>query len=308
MSRRCAKLVNTEPEDCAMSISLRQPKPEDADAVGQLVHDAFASIDDKHNFPRDFPTPDLAKRFMHGWINHPRVWGALAAEDRPDGKIVGCNFLDQRDTIAGVGPICIEPNRQGGGIGRRLMQAVLDHAKSDGAPGVRLMQDAYNVASMSLYASCGFDAKEPCALMTGKIAGSGATADVRPMREPDLSACAELCRGVHGFDRVNDLRDALRTSHPFVLDRGGRIVAYTSAPTFWPLNHGVAESLDDMKHLLAGASAQLEAPLAMIVPIRNTDLFRWCLSARLKTIKPMTLMAIGEYREPKGCWYPSVLY
>jgi hypothetical protein len=25
-------------------------------------------------------------------------------------------------------------------------------------------------------------------------------------------------------------------------------------------------------------------------------------------VKPMTYMAIGEYREPAGCWIPSVLY
>jgi hypothetical protein len=25
-------------------------------------------------------------------------------------------------------------------------------------------------------------------------------------------------------------------------------------------------------------------------------------------VKPMTYMSIGEYRQPDGCWIPSVLY
>ena len=25
-------------------------------------------------------------------------------------------------------------------------------------------------------------------------------------------------------------------------------------------------------------------------------------------VKPMTLMAMGEYREPRGVWFPSVFY
>jgi hypothetical protein len=28
----------------------------------------------------------------------------------------------------------------------------------------------------------------------------------------------------------------------------------------------------------------------------------------LRVVKPMTYMTIGEYREPVGCWIPSVLY
>jgi hypothetical protein len=71
--------------------------------------------------------------------------------------------------------------------------------------------------------------------------------------------------------------------------------------------HGVAESADDMKALLSGAAESAEEPIALLVPIRS-ELFGWCLDEGLRVVKPMNLMAVGEYREPSGAWFPSVLY
>jgi ribosomal protein S18 acetylase RimI-like enzyme len=289
-----------------MSITFRQPTPADTSAVGQLVFDAFASIHDRHHFPRDFPTLESAVGFAQMWMNHPKIWGMLAVRD--GGKIVGCNFLNERNTVPGVGPICIDPAEQGGGIGRKLMQAVIERGENSGAKSIRLMQDAFNTASLSLYSSLGFELNEPIAEMRGKLANPPAATGARPMQESDLPACAELCRRVHGFDRTPELADALRMFKPFVVERGGKITAYLSAPTFWPLNHGVAEDAEAMKTLLAGASIANEEPLAFTVPTRNGEFFRWCLAQGLRMQKPMSLMTRGEYREPAGWWFPSVEY
>jgi hypothetical protein len=94
---------------------------------------------------------------------------------------------------------------------------------------------------------------------------------------------------------------------PFVAERDGRIVAYASSVTSWPMNHGVAERDEDMKALLLGAAAVVEEPLAFLVPLRSA-LFRWGLDEGLRLTKPMNLMALGDYREPSGAWFPSVLY
>ena len=69
-----------------------------------------------------------------------------------------------------------------------------------------------------------------------------------------------------------------------------------------------AISADDMKALLLGAAAASGEPLAFLLPIRDDDLFAWALSAGLRLVKPMNLMAIGEYVEPRGSWFPSVIY
>ena len=190
-----------------------------------------------------------------------------------------------------------------------LMQAVIDRAKQQNAPGVRLVQDAFNTASMSLYTSLGFDPKEPLALVSGHCRdAASAPRDVRRMTESDLPGCAELCRKVHGIDRNGELADALNHSGPIVRERGGRIVAYMSSPNFWIPNHAVAETLDDMKALFLGATALTHAPLGMLIPIRNAELFRWLLSQGLRVMKPMTLMAMGKYHEPRGVFFPSVSF
>jgi hypothetical protein len=51
----------------------------------------------------------------------------------------------------------------------------------------------------------------------------------------------------------------------------------------------------------------VEEPLAFLVPLR-AGLLRWCLEEGLRLQKPMNLMAIGDYREPQGSWFPSVIY
>ena len=292
-----------------MSITLRSPKPSDADRVARLIFDAFKSIQDRHSMPRDFPTLDAAVGMTAAWLNHPRVWGVLAERD---GRVVGCNFLEERDDGAnGVGPICIDPAEQGGGIGRKLMLAVLHRGAQRNAKSIRLVQEAFNTASMSLYASVGFDVREPLAIMTGTPVGKpSADGNVRPMTEADLPACAVLCRQVHGIERTGELRDAIQHFRPFVLERGGAIRAYASTPNFFLMNHGVAATAQDMQDLLLGVAMQTGQPLGLQVPTRNTDFFRWCLSQKLRMMKPTTLMSSGEYHDPpaEAWWFPSILY
>ena len=284
-------------------VTLRGVEPGDADGCAQILFDAFGHFHDHHRFPRDFPVPEAAMAMMGMSIPHPLIWGVVA---EIDGRIVGSNFLDERDPIRGVGPITVDPGRQAAGVGRKLMEAVME--RGDGAAGVRLLQDAFNMTSLALYASLGFDVKEPVAVISGKPrSGPAPGVEVRALEEGDLDECEALCKQVHGFERTNELRDSIQAFAPFVATRDGHITAYASSVTFWPLNHGVAEREDDMTALLRGAAAAVEEPIAFLVPLR-TGLFRWCLEEGLRLQKPMNLMAVGEYREPRGSWFPSVLY
>jgi hypothetical protein len=94
----------------------------------------------------------------------------------------------------------------------------------------------------------------------------------------------------------------------FVAAREKRVVAYASSPFFWQANHAVAESAEDMQALLAGAGRLTGQPVSFLLPTRQAELFRWCLDQGLRVVKPMSLMAMGEYQEPRGCFLPSVLY
>jgi predicted N-acetyltransferase YhbS len=287
----------------APQVTLREPTADDAAALAQIVFDAFGDIHDHHRFTRDFPVLEAATGLIDNWLAHPLVWGVVA---EVDGRVVGSNFLDERDPIAGVGPITVDPHGQNSGVGRALMEAALERGKD--APGVRLLQDAFHMRSLCLYESLGFDVEEPVAVTTGKPRSEPVDGvEVRPLTEDDVEECGALCERVHGFPRANELRDATHAFAPFVAVRDGRITAYASSVTFWPMNHGVAATDDDMRALLLGAAAAVDDPIAFLVPLRS-PLFRWSLGEGLRLVKPMNVMALGEYHEPRGSWFPSVLY
>jgi hypothetical protein len=231
------------------------------------------------------------------------VWGVVA---EIDGRIDGSNFLDERDPIRGVGPITVDPAGQNSGVGRRLMEAVIERGKD--APGIRLLQDAFHMRSLSLYQSLGFDVTASCVVMSGKPrSGLVDGVDVRPLAEEDIEECEALCKKVHGFGRTGALRDGMQAFTPFVAIRDGRIVAYASTVTFWQMGYGVAEDEDAMKALLLGAATAVEEPLALLAPLRS-GLFGWSLEQGMRAVKPMNVMAMGEYQEPRGSYFPSVLH
>jgi len=283
---------------------IRPATPADAEACGRIIFDAFNGIAELHNFPKDFSTLQSATELAALFCNHPRTPGFVAEEN---GRIAGSNFLDERNVIGGVGPITVDPGCQSRGCGRRLMQTVLERGRN--APGIRLVQDAFNTVSMALYASLGFEVREPLALMSGRpTAPLSADALARAMRPEDLPACGELCRQTHGFDRNGELADALKLFRATVIERGGSIVAYASAPPLWPLNHGLAQTDHDMQDLIVASASVNGGAISLLIPTRRTSLFRWCLGVGLRIVKPMTLMSIGSYQEPCGPFFPSVGY
>jgi predicted N-acetyltransferase YhbS len=287
-----------------MDVLIRPARPGDAEAGGRIIYEAFRGIAERHNFRPDFPSPDAGARFADLLVNDPAVFGVVAERG---GRVVGSNFISEWDAIRGVGPITIDPAVQARGVGRRLMEAVIERGR--GAVGVRLVQDSFNSASLSLYASLGFEVKEPLALMEGMVAGGvPAGYKVRPMTGEDSVAASGLCERVHGFSRAGELRSLAPALRPFVAVRDGRVTAYASAPNFWSLGHAVAESEADMRALLAGAASRTGEPLSFLLPTRQAGLFRWALGEGMRVVKTMTLMATGEYREPRGAYITSVLY
>jgi GNAT superfamily N-acetyltransferase len=290
-----------------MEIAIRPAMNADAEACGRICYEGFRIVTDRHGYPPVFASVEVATRRLAAFLANPSVFG-LVAELRDERRIAGFNFLSERDPIRAIGPIAVDPRLHGYGIGRQLMQAALDRAHD--APSVRLVQESYNLQSLSLYASLGFDAREVYAVVTGTPAPAQLAPDceVRPLRDGDIPACEALQVRVLGYSRINELRETLATGAPMAALREGRLRAYASMPTNWQANHAIAESDEDLQALLLGAAEIRQEPLALLIPERRADLFRWCLARGLRAVRPMTLMSVGEYRRPQGTYVPSVLY
>jgi GNAT superfamily N-acetyltransferase len=234
-----------------MDIAIRTATDKDAHACGRICYEGFQAVNKRHGFPPTFPSVEVATQRVGDFIRHPSVFGVVAETD--SGRIVGFNFLSERDPIRAVGPIVIDSATQGHGIGRQLMEVVLERAR--GARGVRLLQDGFNVQSLSLYASLGFDPQEILVVLSGAPPSAPPSSwEIRPLTASDIMGCEALHQSVHGYSRTNELRDALATGAPIVAVRGGRVRAYMAAPTLWLANHGVAEAEEDMQALLLGAA------------------------------------------------------
>jgi predicted N-acetyltransferase YhbS len=285
-----------------VGFTIREAVPDDWQECGRICYEAFATVAARHGFPPDFPTVAAAAEPIRYLIDHPRIYGVVA---EGDGHILGSNFLDERSTISGLGPISVDPTAQDHGVGRALMTAVLDRAVERRAPGVRLIQIAYHNRSLSLYAKLGFAIRGSFAAMYGEpleITMPGYA--VRPATSDDEAACNALCIRVHGHDRAGELREAIADGRANVVERLGRITGYTTGITYF--THSVAETTDDLEALI-GAATDFGTP-GYLVPLANTQLFRWSLAHDLRVFFVVNMMTIGIYQEPAGAFMPSVGY
>ena len=283
-------------------ITIRRATPEDAPACGPICYQAFFDINTAHNFPPDLPSPEAAIGLLSMMFSHPGFYGVVAESD---GRIIGSNCLDERSSIAGVGPITVETGAQNAGVGRMLMEAVLARANERKFTGVRLLQAAFHNRSLSLYTKLGFDAREPISTMQGPpIQKPMDGFQVRAATPSDFPACNDLCRKVHSHDRSGELADAIQQGTAKVVERTARITGYTSSMAFF--GHSVGETVRDIQALISAADS-FGGP-GILVPTRDAGLFRWCLENGLRVKYPMTLMSVGMYREPAGSFLPSILF
>jgi L-amino acid N-acyltransferase YncA len=284
------------------SVVIRRASAADAEACGRICFAAFSALANLHNFPPDFPVPEVSIGVLSAMFSHPGFYCVLAEQD---GKIIGSNCLDERTSIAGVGPITVDASGQNRAAGRALMQAVLTRAAERKFAGVRLVQAAYHNRSLSLYAKLGFVVREPLSCMQGPAMKKMLPGySIRPAVARDLAACNDLCLRVHGHERGGELQDSIQHGTATVAERDGRVTAYASSMAF--SGHAVGETNEDLKALIAAAAA-FQGP-GILVPSRNAELFRWCLENGLRVVQPLTLMTMGLYNEPAGAYLPSILY
>jgi GNAT superfamily N-acetyltransferase len=285
------------------TIEIVRPQPEHINELARICYEAFGQLHEHHAVIRDFPDLAFAQQVVGLFATRPEIYGVAALVD---GQPAGSNYLSLFDDVSGVGPITIDPEQQGKGIGRKLMQAVIDEAERRGIRQVRLVQEAVNITSGPLYASLGFEVREPLAFMTLKAAAKS-DPTVRPFRAEDWPAIDELCRRQNKVSRLNELKFWTSLHIPlFVREKHGRLRGY-----FLPgkLGHTAAETATDALALFGEAARCVPADLAIcLCPMRQTDLYQGALHAGHRVAKVLTLMTRGPYAAPEGAWTASYLY
>lgn len=293
-----------------MAIQLIRPEKNHVPQMARICFEAFAGISDAHRFPYDIPSVEVATMIMGMLTSRPDFYGLAAVDSSDPNTILGFNFLQTSDAVGGVGPICVDPRRQAGGVGRRLMSEIVNWSLKNHGPMVRLLQDSFNMRSLSLYTSIGFTVQEPIALMEVIPAGK-ADPTVRPLTLADLDAADALCRDVYKVSRKNELAATIQFGPgmgcvPHGKFEGGRITA-SLIPGFFGYSVGVSN--EALLETAQQAARVCPPPLHRImIPTRNGDLFRQALKRGFKSIKVMNMMSIGPFDSPAGAWASSVTY
>jgi ribosomal protein S18 acetylase RimI-like enzyme len=127
----------------------------DADAIGRLLHD----FNREYDWPT--PAPSAAARRVRMLLAE-RAITVLLAGGGPHGLAV-LRFRPAllRDSLdCYLEELYVVPERRGRGIGRALMNSVLDLARAEGASDIHLGTSEDDFAARALYESLGFSNRE----------------------------------------------------------------------------------------------------------------------------------------------------
>ena len=288
----------------SMDITIRRATEFDAENCGRIGYEGFRAINERHGLALNFPSAEAASQRLLVAIRNPLVFGAVA---ETSGRILAFVFSSERDPICAVGPIVTAAAFQGQGVGRQLLNALRPRTRCTRClPASECVQCAFPLPLCGAWVRM---LREHFVVMAGSPQSAPSSEwEIRHLMELDVPQCEKLHQRVHGYSRTNELRDAILMATPIVALRGGLVRAYMAAPTNWLANHGVSETEEDMQALFLGAAKVVQGALSCLIPVRRATLFRWCLQQRLRSINLMTLMTIGEYQEPQGSYFPSILY
>ncbi len=282
--------------------------PEQADEVGAMVYESFREIAERHNFTPAFATPQLAQLVIRLLAQTEGNESYLLVED---GQPLACNFGDERDEVVGIGPVAVAVDQQGRGLGRQVMEALVERSERNGFTSLRLVQSAYNMQSFALYHSLGFEVQSMFAIAKGRPSADDQPADhVRDYTAADLDACDALHRDVMGFGRRHDLELFATFAPPVVVERGGQIAGYL---TRFPgeeafVMHGVARDEGALRDLIIGTGNAEEGTLTLQLPCGQAETLRWAMAGGFRISELGSYMVRGDYQQPMGAWIPSGFY
>lgn len=232
---------------------------------------------------REMTTGDVATAHRlsreAGWNQTEAEW-RLLLELNPgrfvaatvDGRVVGTGGAACYDAeLAWVCMILVEPQWRGCGVGRRLVEDVLDRVGDVARVGL----DA-TPAGRPVYLRLGFEEAFPLVRMAAPATETArAPGDATPMRAEDLEAVLRMDREVFGADRAAVLRWAFVRSGAWWLQVAGEAAAYGFLRDGQHSRHLGPIVARDVESATAVVTAALAAgdgrPLLVDVPARAAN-------------------------------------
>ena len=281
-------------------MEIRRATEADLRAQYDVFRAAIGELYRRHSFEPPNP-PWEAFAAQQGHLLRRDGERSVVAED--DGRVVAFAAALVRGDAWFLASLFVQPEHQGAGLGRRLLDAVW----GEGHARRLTLTDAIQPVSNGLYASRGLVPATPM-LHLGGVARSTEDVELEPA-EPDPDALALLDRAGYGFDRAPDHEHWARFARATVWRRDGEPVAYAYA---WP--HGRVGPLAAVDGPAAGAA--LGAELArlrgkateVVAPGSARELVETAVRAGLRFTRPPGLLLLsGDEAPPRGLAISGVL-
>lgn len=284
-----------------MDIEIRRMVRADIAEVGRIGVEAFNDLMARHNRPPLYPDPQVGPLAATAYLTTDPECSFVATENR---RIVGSIFYRRRGDTVSVGPATVAPADQGRGVGRRLLESVIE--REPGARSMRLMQDSLNLASFELLLRIGYRLGEEVAMLTlpaGFREDREGDADVRPAGSEDLTEILAMDRRLCGSDRRKDFEFLRRFGKLLVLHSGKTLRGYLAqmpTPGRTMLGPGGAEDSEALLRLVLHAVAETLGELSLLLPAWSRDTIKPLLDTGFRLVGLANLMCRGEWQPPSG--------
>ena len=148
----------------APDVIVRPATPADLPRIGRLgalLVDTHHGFDSRRFLAASDGTPARYASFLGTQLENPDV-SILVAEESGEvvgyayASIEGYDYMSLRGPAALLQDLIVEPGHRRRGVGRRLLDAMLDHLKARGAPLVVLSTAHRNETAQRLFAQAGF--------------------------------------------------------------------------------------------------------------------------------------------------------
>jgi GNAT superfamily N-acetyltransferase len=192
------------------TIRIRPLEEQDLDAADRIFRVAFGTF---LGLPEPTTFMGDADLVATRWRADPSA--AFAAE--VDGRLAGANFAANWGSVGFFGPLTVTPELWGAGVGKRLMEPVMESFERWGTRHAGLFTFAQSPKHVGLYQRFGFWPGFLIAVMSRHVEMSRdrswtALSEVEPAeRESILAACRDLTDGIHeGLDLSGEIRAVAR--------------------------------------------------------------------------------------------------
>ena len=232
---------------------------------------------------------------LEDWTFHFRLgqgWVACDAGGRVLGTAIWWPYGEQ---FATVGLVVVDRHQQGKGIGRKLMNTVMEDAAA------RSLQLVSTRAGRRLYEQCGFNEQGAIYQHQGVVVSTAlphepGAASLRAVTSADVSMIAQWDANSFGTDRTPVIAAVLERGEGILAARHGRLAGYALArPAGRGTTIGPVVAEDEMLaiEMIARMLQRRTETMRLDIPAEATVLGGWLESAGITRVDGAAVMVRG---------------